>query len=110
MTVWYDYRAISEQQAQRIKGLEARVAELESGLIGLLRSRPCGLECNDFGHDKKDFHEGFDCPCKDRWDVAVEAASNLLKHGRPQSRIGHAELNPSGDKLSPVEETPKGDK
>jgi hypothetical protein len=42
--------------------------------------------------------------------VAVEAASNLLKHGRSRSRIAREALNPSGDKLSPSEETPKGDK
>jgi hypothetical protein len=40
MTVWYDYRAISEQQAQHIKKLEARVKELEASLRELASTEP----------------------------------------------------------------------
>jgi hypothetical protein len=73
-----DYRKAVDQ----IIWLRARVAELESGLIDLLQSRPSGPECNDFCPDKKDSPEGFDCTCKDRWGVAVEIANNLLKNRR----------------------------
>ena len=62
-----------------VRGLEGRIAELEAGMESLLRAHPSVLECNDFNHAPKDRHEGFDCPCKARWDTAVEAACNLLK-------------------------------
>lgn len=66
------------QCATELKSLRARVAELEEGMESLLRARPSALECHDFHHAPKDRHEGFNCPCKARWDTAVEAACNLL--------------------------------
>lgn len=58
--------------------LRARVAELEAGIKALLRARPGGLECQDFHHALKDRHEGYDCPCKARWNTAVESVCRLL--------------------------------
>ena len=54
MTVWYDYRAIAGQQAQRIKELEAQLANQDvewdashkkaAGMVDNLRARVAELE------------------------------------------------------------------
>lgn len=61
-----------------VKETIARVEVLEGCLEAVLWARPWSLECDDFNRATKDQHEGFDCPCLERWDAAVEAATDIL--------------------------------
>jgi hypothetical protein len=52
---------------------------LHDALIALLKACPRNLECNDFSHARRDYHEA-DEPCKPRhrYEAALEEAESTL--------------------------------
>ncbi len=52
--------------------------KLRLALRDLLDALPFSVECNDFDHSRMNMHEGFDCPCVQRYANAISAAKKAL--------------------------------